>query len=45
MTNTVNQSGIPLPFDSFTGEPPPQPLECFVDVALWFIPECPKFFR
>jgi len=27
------------------GEPPPQPLECLVDVALWFIPEYPQFLR
>ena len=36
---------VVLPCDSSMGEPSPQPLECLVDVALWFIPECPQFLR
>ena len=35
---------VVLPCDSSMGEPPPQMMECLVDVGLWFIPECPKFF-
>ena len=26
-------------------EPPPQMMECIIDVGLWFIPECPQLFR
>jgi len=32
-----------LPYDSSLGKPPPQMMECLVDVGLWFIPEYPKF--
>ena len=34
-----------LPCDSSLGELPLQPLECLVDVALWFIPEYTQFLR
>ena len=34
-----------LTCDGSLDRPPPQILECFVDVALWFIPECPQFLR
>jgi len=30
-----------LPCDSSLCEPPPQMMECLIDVELWFIPECP----
>ena len=32
-----------LPCDVSLDRPPPQPLECLVDVGLWFIPEYPQF--
>ena len=34
-----------LTCDGSLDRPPPQILECFVDVVLWFIPECPQFLR
>ena len=34
-----------LPCDVSLDRPPPEPFEAFVDIGLWFIPECPKFFR
>jgi len=32
-----------LPYDVSSTIPPPQMMECLVDVASWFIPEYPKF--
>ena len=29
----------------FIGEPPPQMMECIIDVLDWFIPEYPQFLR
>ena len=29
----------------FSGEPPPQMMECIIDVLDWFIPEYPQFLR
>lgn len=29
----------------FSGEPPPQMMECIIDPCEWFIPECPKILR
>ena len=34
-----------LTCDGSLDRPPPTPLEAIVDVALWFIPECPQFLR
>jgi len=34
-----------LTCDGSLDRPPPQILECIVDVVLWFIPECPQFLR
>ena len=34
-----------LTCDGSCDRPPPQQMECFVDVGLWFIPECPRFFN
>jgi len=31
--------------DGTTDRPPPQMMECIVDVLEWFIPECPRIFR
>ena len=31
--------------DGSLGEPPPQMMESFIDVELWFIPEYPQFLR
>ena len=31
--------------DGSLGEPPPQMIESFIDVELWFIPEYPQFLR
>ena len=31
-------------YDSL-GEPPPQQMECIIDVLEWFIPEYPQFLR
>ena len=31
--------------DVSLGEPPPQQMECLVDLCDWFIPECPQFLR
>ena len=31
--------------DGSLGEPPPQVMESFIDVGLWFIPEYPQFLR
>ena len=31
--------------DVSLGEPPPQQMECIIDVLEWFIPEYPQFLR
>ncbi len=31
--------------DVSLGEPPPQQMECIVDLCDWFIPEYPQFLR
>ena len=31
--------------DVSLGEPPPQQMECLVDLCDWFIPEYPQFLR
>jgi len=31
--------------DGSLGEPPPQMMECIIDVLDWFIPEYPQFLR
>ena len=40
-----NKMKIIVNRDVSLGEPPPQQMECIIDVLEWFIPEYPQFLR